>query len=739
MDIKDFIKVASVFGEETKKQVQLKEDEIDDALKDLLGIEDQETIDTIRDIADEAPDAQTDAPAQGNNDTSSQDSEAPGTGQDNGDDTGSGSDTRIPPVGVERLPPIDNDPEEFNLGVDDTDSADSGDTSTVGDDSDDDSTSVDDTDSADSGTPSTGGSLLGRKLDTTTPNLMKAYNDGGKQAMPEIRNLQTALSRLGFDPNGIDGKYGQGTFAAVQAFQRANGLQVDGQAGPNTMAAIKKALDDKFAASQNNTDDTDTAATAGPDDGTRAGQEPNAPQTDAENDAEPVPSRLRIRQVIAPEVEKLLAMANESIIAFRAILEGKGLAEALDPPQKAQLQKYLDQIRASAERDPEVNVEFGDLIRRIESALGIQNTVRQTGGDGPEEINPDDEAQDIANVKAIQQRQADAQAATEPQTDAEAPQTDAELDADSTDNSTPAAPRVSDERGMQSNGSIVNFNINQFKEKGTYIDLPDRNNPGFVVRVYGDRAALQNFIKNDRRGRGLTIQGGGATTGSGSPTPTDVQDRTRGTNSVQAGVPDAERDGRERGVQTASKDNNMKKAIKEASMNISMNGSNAAEVAELVGILKNAGMSDAAPVSDMPIYKDGHDDMVSKMRMMDEPMPCATCGGDHGDSPCGMGEEAVDEDWDNTPDESYADHQTMTKDLSGGLNRQKKAYAKAQDGDNAMAVESSIKEQLWAALNEKMATEGRGRGRGKNKKMKEVDIKTTEGRGKGKGRGRGKG
>ena len=60
------------------------------------------------------------------------------------------------------------------------------------------------------------GSLLGRKLDLKTPNLMKAYNDGGKKAMPAIKNLQTALSRLGHDPNGLDGKYGKGTYAAVQ-------------------------------------------------------------------------------------------------------------------------------------------------------------------------------------------------------------------------------------------------------------------------------------------------------------------------------------------------------------------------------------------------------------------------------------------------------------------------------------------------------------------------------------------
>tara|TARA_R110000803_G_scaffold52619_1_gene108236 strand:- start:256 stop:2247 length:1992 start_codon:yes stop_codon:yes gene_type:complete len=106
------------------------------------------------------------------------------------------------------------------------------------------------------------GSLLGRKLDTATPNLMTAYNQGGKQAMPAIRNMQTALSRLGFDPNGIDGKYGNGTFKAVQAFQKANGLAVDGQAGPNTTAAIKKALDDKFE--KNKVTPADSARAAQP-------------------------------------------------------------------------------------------------------------------------------------------------------------------------------------------------------------------------------------------------------------------------------------------------------------------------------------------------------------------------------------------------------------------------------------------------------------------------------------------
>ena len=69
-------------------------------------------------------------------------------------------------------------------------------------------------------------------------DLMTRYNEGGKQAMPEIEKLQQDLKDLGFDPNGVDGKYGQGTYSAVQEFQRANGLQVDGQAGNATLAKI---------------------------------------------------------------------------------------------------------------------------------------------------------------------------------------------------------------------------------------------------------------------------------------------------------------------------------------------------------------------------------------------------------------------------------------------------------------------------------------------------------------------
>ena len=109
-----------------------------------------------------------------------------------------------------------------------------------------------------------------------------------------------------------------------------------------------------------------------------------------------------------------------------------------------------------------------------------------------------------------------------------------------------------------------------------------------------------------------------------------------------------------------------KKVNEAASMNISMNGDNSAEVAELVALLRNAGMEKAEPVSDMPMYKDKHDDMVSKIQMMDPEQ-----GPMDSPSPCGMGEEDVGEEWDNSPDEEYRDDDYMTRDIAGGLNRPK--------------------------------------------------------------------
>ena len=106
------------------------------------------------------------------------------------------------------------------------------------------------------------------------------------------------------------------------------------------------------------------------------------------------------------------------------------------------------------------------------------------------------------------------------------------------------------------------------------------------------------------------------------------------------------------------------------------------------------------------------------------------------------------EEYANTPDgysedPQYGDAEEQVNGQAGGINGQKTQYNKANAGDNAMAVES-IKERLWAALQEEKeeTAEGRGRGRGKKKTDEDEEV-AAEGRGRGKdkvmaGRGRGK-
>ena len=118
-------------------------------------------------------------------------------------------------------------------------------------------------------------------------------------------------------------------------------------------------------------------------------------------------------------------------------------------------------------------------------------------------------------------------------------------------------------------------------------------------------------------------------------------------------------------------------------MNVNINASGKENVDDLIALMKLVSGDSAEPHA-------GHDMDMSAMKALI----------------AAPAEDDVEEEWDNSPEEDYRDHETMTKDLSGGINRQKKSYKAAQPGDNAMAAES-IKAQLWAALNEKKATEGK--------------------------------
>ena len=188
-------------------------------------------------------------------------------------------------------------------------------------------------------------------------------------------------------------------------------------------------------------------------------------------------------------------------------------------------------------------------------------------------------------------------------------------------------------------------------------------------------------------------------------------------------------------------------------VNVSMNASGKEHVADLLDMMKNAGLGGAEPVSAKTLSP--RMDMERLSAMMGEP-------DDEPEMEEVEDEIEVEGDYANEPDAQYGDMSDAIPD-GNDLNRKKKSYAATQDGDNPMAVEN-IKAALYAALTEKKKTMvkgpdgkmvpdyaadgkgkddlkkdkkvGEGRGRGKKKTKEEM---TAEGRGKVMaGRGRGK-
>jgi peptidoglycan hydrolase-like protein with peptidoglycan-binding domain len=59
---------------------------------------------------------------------------------------------------------------------------------------------------------------------------------------PTTSEIQTALKNAGYYDSSIDGKVGPKTKKAIQAFQKANGLEADGKVGPKTWAVLGQHL-----------------------------------------------------------------------------------------------------------------------------------------------------------------------------------------------------------------------------------------------------------------------------------------------------------------------------------------------------------------------------------------------------------------------------------------------------------------------------------------------------------------
>lgn len=53
-----------------------------------------------------------------------------------------------------------------------------------------------------------------------------------------IKDIQNKLNDLGYDCGKADGKMGEKTKTAIKKFQKDNGLEADGKAGPKTLEAL---------------------------------------------------------------------------------------------------------------------------------------------------------------------------------------------------------------------------------------------------------------------------------------------------------------------------------------------------------------------------------------------------------------------------------------------------------------------------------------------------------------------
>ena len=68
---------------------------------------------------------------------------------------------------------------------------------------------------------------------STSTGSLKVGSEG-----TDVKRLQQQLKNLGYYTGSVDGKFGQGTEAAVRDFQAAHGLSVDGKAGRNTQEKL---------------------------------------------------------------------------------------------------------------------------------------------------------------------------------------------------------------------------------------------------------------------------------------------------------------------------------------------------------------------------------------------------------------------------------------------------------------------------------------------------------------------
>lgn len=89
------------------------------------------------------------------------------------------------------------------------------------------------TDSGSGGSKGAGPGPSDGTAGTAAPDLLRPGDESSR-----VKELQTRLAALGFRPGQADGRYGPATASAVMAFEKHEGLERDGIAGPKTLARL---------------------------------------------------------------------------------------------------------------------------------------------------------------------------------------------------------------------------------------------------------------------------------------------------------------------------------------------------------------------------------------------------------------------------------------------------------------------------------------------------------------------
>jgi len=85
------------------------------------------------------------------------------------------------------------------------------------------------------------GSVAQATVVSTTESKLEPLPPSGP-FKPSAKEIQAALKNAGFYAGSVDGVLGPQSMKAIEAFQKASGLSVDGKVGPKTWAALRKYL-----------------------------------------------------------------------------------------------------------------------------------------------------------------------------------------------------------------------------------------------------------------------------------------------------------------------------------------------------------------------------------------------------------------------------------------------------------------------------------------------------------------